>query len=153
MAEKKNLEDIHSKVKKDQGTHHIFCDEDQGQLADIIKQLGKGGGEVTNEQVQQIEAKKYADIEARSGKVSATDQEIEELFQRLSTFDLQKINEQQNLYNIYLDKLRKYKQLPNFNKVMKQGEYHMMIIDHLDHLSKRLINEQMEMEAQAISIG
>ena len=103
--------------------------------------------------MQQIEAKKYADIEARSGKVSATDQEIEELFQRLSTFDLQKINEQQNLYNIYLDKLRKYKQLPNFNKVMKQGEYHMMIIDHLDHLSKRLINEQMEMEAQAISIG
>lgn len=156
MPPKPTSKDIYNKVKKDQETHHIFSDADQDQLVDIIRQLGEGGN-VTEEIEKQIAQQSSLDTEKIEsvvpGNVVATDEEIADLFNRLSTFDLQKINEKQGLYNIYLNKLRKYKKLPNFNKVLQKGEYYLMIIDHLNYLSDRIIGEQREMEKCNIKLG
>lgn len=159
MSEKKTSKEIYNQVKQDQGTHHIFSDTDQGQLADIIKQLGKGEDQANKGLEQELQKQSSVNQANKStGRkdsaiLSATDEEIEDLFKRLSTFDLEKIAEQQGLYNIYLKKLHQYKKLPNFRKIMKKEKYFMMIIDHLDHMSKNIIREQKQMEENHITVG
>ena len=135
---------IYKRVKQDKKTHHIFDDIDQEQLADIIKQLGGKNGDAVsnkNQKLENIEAIESKDLkELRKEAVSERD--IIELFERLNEFDLRKIAEKQNLYNIYLNKLRKYKYHPNFKKVLREEKYSLMIIDHLDYLSQKIIKEQ-----------
>ena len=148
--------DIYKKVKSERDTHHIFSNDDQNTLADIIQQLGSASNTQAQTQQQTINKKNNLNNNPKPQQninISASDEEIELLFERLKTFDLDKIAQQQNLYNIYLEKLQLYKNLPNFRKVLKKSEYYMVMIDHLDYMSKKIIDEQLAMEQHSVAHG
>jgi hypothetical protein len=147
------LKDINKKVKKETETHHIFSDFDQTQLADIIKQLGNKD----NSNVIAKKPKKIIDKNQPKNKLpikqNVSDQEIVWLLDKIAQFTPEKIQQEQFLYNIYLDKLQSYKELVNFKKIIKQEEYFSMIISHLNHLSRKIIAEQKSLENNMQSLN
>jgi len=143
--------DLKSRVRKDVSMHNIFSKSDQGQLADIIKQLGNKAD--TKSLAASVEKNKVNKKEGNEdiGKISlqenvVSDEEITFLLDRLSEFDMEEIGQNSQVYDVYMEKLKFYQTFDNYKKIIKQAKYHDVLVAQLDYLSSKVINQEHQSE-------
>jgi len=140
-----NSKDLYKKVKGDVATHHIFSKDDQSQLADIIKQLGQKPTSAAKELAQNVEQTKNTgqeEVKLPLKEREISDEEIIFLLDRLNEFDLEEMETNSSVYDVYMEKLKVYQKFDNYKKIIKQEKYHRVLVAHLDYLSSKVIEHE-----------